>query len=507
MSERRSRSDPGSRVRPLGVAAAVLVVAALGLAPIGTGDALPRGAAEAVQAAELACPAPVASGSGGASALTLAVPPPALTMPGVPGSDDSPSPDESSDMVDLAMFADLSPTNRTRAKREELGALTLDVSAIGTPQVARASGALAPGLAADLLTQVSSGPARGLAGVSCARPGAAAWFVGAGTDAGRRDRLVLANPEVADALVDLRFWNADGPLTAPNSSDVQIPARGVVSIPLDGIVAGHARLAVSVVASRGRVAAFVHDTDAPGIAARGIDWIAAAPSPTRTVVIPGVPAGDLDRKLQVIAPGERDAIATVTLQTAESAFAPAGIDTLELTAGRLAEFDLDSAAAGQAVSVVITSDRPVVAAVRLVRSATSKGTRIADVAYATAARPLTAPAVLAGGLGPPAYATRLMLTATRADAQVMVHAVAPDGEVSTRAVAVTAGRVVVLDPAPMRLRRYVLLVVPAPDSAPVYAARILRAGRSDLSVSALVTGRFVVGLPALVPDLRAVIDP
>ncbi|MGQ0626467.1 MAG: DUF5719 family protein [Sporichthyaceae bacterium] len=508
---RAAGSGAASRVRALGASAALAVVVALGLAPLGSDGARTVGASEAVQAAELACPAPVQSGAGAKSVLTLAVPAPELTMPGVGQPTDATAPDASSvpapDSAALAAFADLSATGRARAQRSGTGALDLDVSAIGTAQLARATGSSAPGLAAGLLTQVGSGPGRGLAAVACTRPGAASYFVGAGTDAGRRDRLVLANPEVSDALVDLSFWNAGGPLAPPNSRDVQVPARSVVSIPLDGIVAGHPRLAVSVAATRGRVAAFVHDLDAPGITARGIDWIAATPSPTRTVVIPGLPAGELDRKLTILVPGERDAIASVVLQTAQGAFAPAGIDVLELPAGRLAEFDLDSAVAGQAASVVITADRPVVAAVRLVRSTRAKGPRIADVAYATAARALTAPAVVADGLGPPAYATRLMFTATRADAQVLVHVVARNGAVSTREVRVGAGRSVVVDPAPMGVRRYVVIVVPAPGSAPVYAARILRAGAGDLTVSTLISGRYGVVLPALVADLRAVIDP
>jgi hypothetical protein len=375
----------------------------------------------------------------------------------------------------------------------------LDVAPATVPaQLARGAGSLAPGIAAEMLTQADSGPARGLSGASCVLPGTRFWFVGASTGGGRRDRLVLTNADATPAVVSLRLLTDGGPVEVPNSTDISVAPGSAREIPLDGMAPGRARLTVGVVVTRGRVAAALHDQDTPGTASNGIDWIAPAPEPARTVVIPGVPDGTLGRRLQLVAP-DSDAIVNVRLISKDNDFVPAGVDTLALEAGKVAEFDLSPAAGTQAVGVVITSDQPVLGAVRVTRTAGP----VTDVAYATAAAPLSTPATLPDGRGGTWWRTRLLLTAPAGAATVIVRPLLASGPGPERVVTIAAGRTLSIDPETTGADRYAVVVTPQPGSGPVYAARVLRANASDITIVPLLGGRFTVVLPRVVSDLTA----
>lgn len=498
MTESGRRAAPGGRRRssqadrltgPVAAAgvAVMLAVAALVVQVLGgSGAGSIEPITDEVRTAELACPAPVVTGKTADTQVTVVAPP-----------------TDSGKAAGSATLADLDKPDQGRARLATPG--RVDVRA-GNPllpaQVARGTADLAPGLAAEVLTDVNSGSSRGLAAVSCAAAGVSAWFVGASTAAGRRDRLVMTNPEGTAALVNLRFWNENGPVEAPpNSTGIDVPAAAVVAIPLDGMTAGHQRLAIEVRALRGRVAAAVHDIDAPGIAARGIDWIAPAVAPARTIVIPGLADGKLGRRLQIFTPGDIDAIVKIRLLTADNSFAPAGLDTIELPARRVADFDLGKAAGTAAAAILVTADRPIVAAVRVTRA----DKKVADVAYATAATALTTPSTLPIGRGPQGSSTRLILAAPRGDAELTLTLVLPTGAGPPTTVRIPAGRIVVVDPAPKGGVAYSVVITPGQSSGPIYAARILRVGATDLTITPLVPGRFTVAIPGIEPDLTAVL--
>jgi hypothetical protein len=498
-STRRRAASP--RDRTAGARAAATVAGGLAVIALvaqvigGSGASSIEPIVDEVRTAELPCPAPLLTGDAATSTVSLAAP------PASGGSARS----------GVAVLQDLGPAGRdaTRVRLDKPG--RANVAAPAAPLLARGTAALAPGLAADLVTSGRSGTARGLEAVSCAAANATAWFVGASTAAGRRDRLVLTNPEDIPAVVDLRFWDEKGPVAQPpNSTGIDVPPLGVVTIPLDGMTAGHARLAIGVTAASGRVSAVVHDIDEQGIKPRGVDWIAPVQSPSRFTLIPGLPDGKLGRTLQLLAPGDLDAVVRLRVLTPERSFAPAGFDNVELKAGQVAQFDLSKAAETAASALVVTSDRPVLAAVRLTRSA--KGA--ADVAFATAAPALTAPAVIPAGAPPKGATSRLILAAPRGDAEVVVTLLGADGAVSKPStVKIPAGRTALIDPAPKPpksatgavLGTYAILLAPGPDSGPVFAARILRAGAADLTVTAVTPGRYTVSIPGIEPDLTAVV--
>ena len=511
MTEMRRRAA-APRDRTAGPKAAIAVAGGLAVIALiaqvigGTGAGSIEPIVDEVRTAELPCPAPLLTGDAATNAAAIAAP------PAVAPAADGATPEKTEPVRgSVAVLQDLGPAGKAiaRIKLDKPG--QAGVGAGTAPLLARGTGTLAPGLAADLISTGRTGTARGLEAVSCAAAGPSAWFVGASTAAGRRDRLVLTNPEDIPAVVDLSFWDEKGPVAEPpNSTGIDVPALGVVTIPLDGMTAGHQRLGIAVTATSGRVSALVHDIDEQGIKPRGVDWIAPVQAPTRFALIPGLAEGKMGRTLQLLAPGDTDAIVKLRLLTPANSFAPAGLDTVELKAGQVGQYDLSKAAESSAAALVVTSDRPVLASVRLTRSA--KNT--ADVAYATAAPSLSAPALIPTGAGPKGSATRLILAAPRQDAEVAVTLLGEGGATSKPAVVrIPANRAVLLDPAPKPpktasgapLGSYAILLTPTASSGPVFAARVLRAGDADITVTAVAPGRYTVSIPGIEPDLTAVV--
>ena len=487
---RARRPEPAALARmpgspgPLltGVVVLILLVAAVLVQLVGGGASKVRAVTDAVRSAELVCPAPAVRGAGTAATVTLSARPP---------GDDAPR-------LGSAVVAEVGGVAAPRIKVSKAGTSRVDVTTSqAAAAVIRGQEGLAPGLAAELVEVTTAGPGTGLSTVACTAPGSTAWFVGASTAGGRSDRLVLANPDAAAASVDLHFWDEHGKLDVPNATDIAVPPNGSVSLPLEGMSAGHQRLAVQVSLTRGQVSAALHDTDAPGIDVRGSDWLAPAARPTRRVVIPGLPDHTADRKLEVLVPGDTDAIVHVRLLGRDNDFAPAGADTLEVRAGQVSEYDLSKADPNGAYTAVLTSDQPLVAAVRSVALAHT----VSDLAWSTAAAAITTPAAVPDARGGAAGSTRLLLAAPDGPATVRVDVYTNSGTPHSTTVSIPAGRSLVVDPGPKGLTRYSVVVVPITGTT--YGAALLRVG-DGLSVSALVPSRVAVRTPAAVPDVTAV---
>jgi hypothetical protein len=486
-----ARPAPPRRVRPAGTLVTVVILLVAGAAATqGVAAVQERrgGVPEAsggvpalVQTATLACPAPAVTGKAARSTVSFAVPPGnGGTGPG------------------QATVGDLGGAVRIRSR--QIGGGRVDVSARGVPpQVARAEGALAPGLTAELVTQAGDGGGRGLAGVACVAPSNDFWFVGGGSGVGRVGRLYLTNVDSTPAVADVDLWSEKGPLTVPNTRAITVAPGQQRTLRLDGLAIGRARLAVAVRVSVGRLAAALHDQDSPGVSAHGIDWIAPGTAPAREQVIPGVPGGSVRRRLQILAPGRTDAIVRLRLVAKDGSFAPARLDPVQVRAGTVAEFDIDKPAGAQPLAVQLDSDQPVAAAVRVIR-----GSEPADTAYAAAATPLTAPTVVADARGGRRGSTWLQLTAPERAASLTLTALVPNRAPTARVVTVPAGRTVTLETTPRGVEAYGLVVAPRPGSGPVYVARQLAGpGPVDITISPLLAGRFSVVIPRVINDLSA----
>jgi hypothetical protein len=341
----------------------------------------------------------------------------------------------------------------------------------------RASGALAAGLEAGQTTHNPKGDNRGLAGLSCVRPGTDLWFLGPGPVSADRIDVHLTNVDGQPAAVDITALSGEGPLDTPDGRGTPVPPYGtkVVSIGnspegLGEVVKSAADLSLRVRATTGRVAASVRVRIGKG---KGIEWLAPAPAPSTSLIVPGVPGGEGGRRLLVAVPGQEDAGIKVQVITDAGTFAPQGQDVLDAPAGTVSVLDLDRGVSRPA-AVRLLSDRPIVAGFGAERGA--------DIAYGTATPALT------GGdfavVPDNRFDTRLSLTAPSGEAAVRITPVGPRGPGTPSDMKVPTDRTVELKP-PVPLggeKGYALFVAPRPGSGPVHAVRTLSTGKGDTAL-------------------------
>lgn len=463
-----------------GAVAGALLALGLIVQLAGGGVASVRATTDDVRTAVLGCPTAPALGAS-ADRVTVAA------APGEPVETKG------------AMRVDELPlTDQPKLRRTSAGISRVDLS--GTTALAtvvRATGGLAPGLVAERTAAITEGPARSLSSVSCAPAGASAWFVGASTLSNRQSRLVLTNPEGTAASVALTFWDEQGPVDVPNTNEIEVPARSARVISLDGLLPNRKRIGLGVETETGQISAALHLAEISG---RGADWLDPLVRPARSLVLPAIPAEATDRKLFLMAPGDRDAIVKVRMLGKDNEFAPAGADVVELRAGQVRELDLNAADPGRALTAVVTSDVPVVAAVRTVAAIA----KVREQAWTGPAAELTGPTAVADGRGGAQGRTRLLLAAPDDDAEVKLTVHTGGAKPVTRTVKIAAGRTLVLDPGPKGVERFSVVLSPVKDSGPVHVARMLSIDAAGWTVTALDGARFTVQLPAVVPDLSAV---
>lgn len=378
------------------------------------------------------------------------------------------------------------------------------------PLVVSASGSLAPGLSASLFTRTSNGELRGLESAACTAAGTDFWFVGSGAQVGRRGVVYLTNPSDAVAVADVTVFGPDGPLGSSATRGLAVAAHSQQVIQLDAVAPDAARLAVHVAVTQGRLSAAVRDTQVKGLDGLGADWVPPAAAPARRLVVPFVPGGGGGaRSLQIVAPGETDAVVALQVVTSEGTFTPAGLESVDVSAGTLAEVDIAAVADADGdgvndenLAVVLESDVPVTAGVLARRAAA--GTTLAELAWTAAAAPVTGPALLPyAGVGG-AVRSELMLVAPEKAGGVEVELLAADGRRTSQRVTLTAGTATTLaltppDGAPM----FVVVVRPDPGMV-VYGARMLteRGARGPLlTIEPLRPAAVEVSVPRVVRDL------
>ena len=344
---------------------------------------------------------------------------------------------------------------------------------------------------------------RGLAGTTCAASGSDFWFVGSGSVVGQRGRVYLTNTEPAPAVVDVDLFGPDGPVPAPDAEGVTVAAGEQEVRLLDALAPGTEWFAVHVRTRQGRISAAVRDLQVQGLTPLGADWVPAAAAPALRQLVAGVPGGEGERRLRVVAPGESDAIVRVRLHTGSGDVAPAGLDVIEVPAGSVTDVDLAPFTGGEAVTVELDSDTPVTAGV-LTRLAPGEN-RLGDIAYAAAGvalRPAT-PGVVAQARTGETVISTLLLSAPDGPATVEV---APLGSAGTALeVQVPAGRQVSIDLATVSSAAvFAISVTPSPGSGPVLAVRLVEEAEARgpmVTSSPVEPGRYAVPVPRVVADL------
>jgi hypothetical protein len=286
-----------------------------------------------------------------------------------------------------------SPQRRVAAEEGEVSSTELPHSDAGTGGTSSAPIALRIGGASGLLAGAQSQTAktddeRGFAAADCAEPSGSAWLVGGSTATGRTTLLMLANPTQVDATVAIEILGEKGLVTAPGLTGITVAAGSQRVISLAGFAPDLASPVVHVTARGGRIVAALQQTTVRGLDAGGVDIVGATADPATRLRIPGVRVMGADAVAQALGrddwtdavpsirignPGTADAKVQVSLQP-ESAGAKGTSFQLDVAAGKVGEVGLDSgidtdtgalAIPDGEYSVTVQADQPVVAAARI----------------------------------------------------------------------------------------------------------------------------------------------
>ena len=468
---------------------AVAVGAAEAARPEGTSPATPAAREAPVSVATLVCP-DVRAAPGAEARVVAASPPVAPGAGAVAGQ--------------AQVLAGLGADAGRRASVPGPGAAAAATATSAGPYAVRATGSVAPGLTALTTTRAAAGDLRGLDSAACVRPGTDFWFVGAGAVVGQRDVLRLTNAEPTPAEVDVDLFGVAGAITAPSAQGLTVPPGGVLELRLDALAPGVAAVAAHVVARSGRVAAALRDVQVEGLAARGVDHLPPAVSPRSRVVVPGVPGGAGPRVLHIATPGERDALVGVRLLAGRGGSPPAGPEVITARAGAVTTVDLAEYTGGEAVAVQLDSDVPITASV-LARTGATGATGTGEIAWTAAARPHAGAALLADSGAATGVTSTLALSTIGPASRVSLEPVAVGTGLVPAAfeVAVPADGTVAVA-LPEAAGPYAVRIVPAPDSGPLWIARVLTAAASGgpfVTVAPVEPAVSTVVVPEVVADV------
>jgi hypothetical protein len=224
---------------------------------------------------------------------------------------------------------------------------------------------LAPGLVAG---RSQTAP---LAAVDCAPPVADQWFTAAGAGATHDSVVELVNPNAGEALADITVRSPNGVEDVPALRGVSVPGQSTTQLDLGQIVPRRGELSVEVHTSRGRLAVHVVDSyDELGAGAQSRDWLPSQDAPATTNLMLGLTKGQGERTLVLANPGADEVRATVQVVTADSVFAPAGVDEIRVPPDTTDAVSLDDvltqATRSGATGLLVETTGPVTATVRQV---------------------------------------------------------------------------------------------------------------------------------------------
>ncbi|SDT08569.1 DUF5719 family protein [Microlunatus soli] len=269
------------------------------------------------------------------------------------------------------------------------------VSAPKKPIELTADGIMAGSSAGMVYGAAENGEDRGLSLAPCTNPAVDQWFTGLGATDALRSQLVISNPDDKQAEIDLNFSSPDGPLTVPGGSGLLIPAGRSRTLSLPDLLGNtDGDITVHVHASIGRVSAIARDLRSDGDKPAGVDWHPASVAPATGQVIPAVPGGPGKRQLVISNPGDRRATAKIEILGPQGPFTPVGTNQASVEAHSSTTVDVAKGLAEQIGTVRVTSDQPVLTAMRSERSGQTKPN---DFAIET-----SQPAINATGVAPAA---------------------------------------------------------------------------------------------------------
>lgn len=317
---------------------------------------------------------------------------------------------------------------------------------------ASASASEQNGGAAGVVSSLSSdGDLRGLTTASCTPPSAVSWIVGGSSAVGSSSELRLTNPGSTSVTARVTLLGSTGELALPSGGVVAVPAGETRTVLLETASDASDRVAVGVEADDGALGVSLATESLDGETPAGTEVLTPGAAPSTDLTVPGVlltKAADQGEEekdgatssdapaVRVANPGTEPAAVTLTMEGEHGSEVLPGAESVTIDPGAVFDVSLAGVEAG-AYGVHVTSDQPVAAAVRLVRSAgehpETSGALVHDVAWAQAGE---AAAVQSGTVSMPranGMTPQLLLTSSGAAAlgDTTVHLASADGTWST----------------------------------------------------------------------------
>lgn len=361
--------------------------------------------------------------------------------------------------------------------------------------VVRAGGAMAAAL------EVEQTSASGAPTASCPGPGTDFWFVAPGQKVAADMRLYLMNTDGQPADAEVDIFTDSGPTLGSTDTGISVPAHGLLVQSLAKLLHGSRVVALHVRTSVGRVAAMLRESKKAGDPGA---WIPASQTPSRTMIVPGLPAAAGSRVLYIAVPGAATAQIKLTAVTAKGSYQPTGGSGINLPGGSAIAVPVPSLSK-VAAAIRITSNVPVTASI-----AASGGAAGAPGVFTSASPPVLEQGVAADNIGQPAVVT-LVLSAPAGAVKVRLTEVAGSKQAAAarpaRIVDIAAKHTVVVRlhrPAgsPARLP-FAVVIAPLTGSGPLYAGQVTSSGGKVQAILPVPPALTAVQLPATRESITA----
>lgn len=234
--------------------------------------------------------------------------------------------------------------------------------------------------------------------VLCTAPSTSQWFVGGTSDVTSKGVIYIVNSGLSVSIADVFTWSENGEQAVKTFS---LKPNSIGSVKLDSLAPGDSNIVVRVVARSGRINSYLVDERVTGLQKLGGDSVNAISDLARNFVITGIPQQLVNNKapnhyLRLFVPGVADANFTLELLSSNGRFIPIGFNERKLASGKVVELKLKPEVAKGAFAIKLTSDQPLVAAIR--SRATSNGN--SDFVWSTPSPALTPLRIAIGGISP-----------------------------------------------------------------------------------------------------------
>ena len=245
---------------------------------------------------------------------------------------------------------------------------------------------------------VTRSKSNSLATATCSISGSDQWFVGGSGSVISKSSIQIVNSGLSTSIVDLFVYT---PKAVSPVISIRISKNSSKRIYLDTLAPGENSVVIHSITRSGRVTMFMYDQRQRGLQTLGSDFVSPGADPATKVIIPAINNVSLtgrstSHSLRILAPGTVNANVQAKLISSDGTFAPIELDDIYIKGGKVTDITFKPILESKNFSLVITADRPIVAAVK--SSGTFGGTN--EFTWSTSSQQLKNMVMHFGGLRP-----------------------------------------------------------------------------------------------------------